>query len=1564
MPTLKTAFNKGYLLFARKMISKSCGVFVVCFFIFFPWISFSQVQRPNIIFILGDDIGYEVPTINGGKSYETPNIDMLATEGALFTQFHATPLCSPSRFMVMTGKYNFRNYRQWGIMDSTQRTFGNMFKDAGYKTAIYGKWQLSGGNSSIHAFGFDNYLVWDALGDGESGSRYKNPHLYKDGNYIPDSLIVNKYADDIFTDSLINFIDSNKAGPFFAYYPMCLAHNPSCPTPDDSAFASWDTNNPSDTAYFPSMVKYLDKKIGMIIDKVKSLGIEDNTLIVFTGDNGSPARIFSGFEDIVVQGGKTKTTEFGTRVPLLIYWHGKTIPSIVNNDLIDFTDFLPTLAEITNIPKPVSYGILDGVSFASQIMNATGTPRNWIFCHFDPQTGKNNSLTRWVQNKNYKLYDTTTNNHSFKFYNIVNDIKENFPLKENELTPAEASLKQYFLDVLSSFSTGLPKISNPTISSISSNSAVSHANLIFDSLHKIECNGVAWSYNINPSLLDNHTAHNADNSFIHDSLHDLTEDTTYYLRAYATNDVGTVYSVPVSFKTLALQTPIAKEPANVFDSGFTAKWQLIPGITEYTVDVSESPSFSIPSPATITNGFDSGIITPTGWIYSKGVSTNTTTGKFGMMSPSLQLTKSNQRVTTPLLNNVANQISFWVRGLGTDSLSSLKIEGFNGFTWVKIDNIKNLPTNCGIIKVYNAASNTVLENNFTQFRFTFLKSTGNIVIDDISVNYISANPNFLNGFNGHFANSDTLIVNGIDPSIRYYYRVRAIGKKSFSSNSNVISVITCTNPKIRNIEHENINCNGNSNGFISISMYDSTSVATYNWNGPNGFTSSSQNITSLSQGNYHLTITSNHGCTTDTSIMITEPSPLNISEAHSIVYKQGDSAMVTIMANGGTEPYIGIGNFSQSPGTVLYNVTDSNGCSSTINVTVKEAGALIAIQSHTLIKCHGEKSNVTIEAIGGKGPYTGTGNFIQSAGISTYTVTDANGDTSSAIVNVSEPDSLVSSESHTLINCYNDLSTVYINGTGGTLPYNGTGIFTQKAGNVNYIITDANGCNSNVSAIITQPDSVIATESHSVINCYTDSSIVFINGTGGTAPYIGSGYFKQPPGSFVYNISDSNGCKASVEVTVEETYNIAAPVGVNGAKCGSGSVLIAALPASGEVIDWYTESSNGVILKTNSNDYSTPKLNFTKTYYAESRDTISGCKSTTRTPVIASIDSFPAPPEVINGERCDIGVVTLSAYAGTNETIDWYAVSSGGSLLKGGSTSYTTTSLSTTKQFYVQSRNIFSDCKSTTRTAIIAIVNRAPLPPSALHDIFVCNSGSATISATPGTGETIDWYASPKGGTYLIPASLNFSTPIITTKTTYYAEARNIITNCVSNSRTAVIINVKPTITYNTPINFCQGDSVILTSSSASTYQWKKNGATIVGATSQQITVYSSGSYSISAFDIDGCQSNSNSISVTVNSCAKTFTQFNYKQPNQKSPLEISATPNPAPNEFKLILHGGDKCLPVTIRIVDIYGKIVFLQKMDFKLNYAVGKNLLPGIYLVEVSQGFITKKITVEKFL
>lgn len=410
-------------------------------------------QKPNILLIFVDDVGYEVPTVNGGESYSTPNIDQLAETGMRFTQGQSSPMCSPSRFMLLTGKYNFRNYTDWGKLGLDQRTIANMLQDAGYDTYAAGKWQLDGGDNSVRTFGFDEYVLYNLYEtiphydtDNRTAGRYKNPELFSNGKFLPFGSTIGKYGPDIFADSVKAYMEKsvNRGNPFFIYYSMALCHAPYSPTPDDPEFKNWNNRgSASNPNFFKSMVKYMDKKIGEVIAKVNELGISDKTLVLFMSDNGTPNSIYSVFNGEIIRGGKMGTNKYGVNVPMIASLPG-IIPASVNNNVIDLTDFLPTFADVARIPLPTTYGTLDGKSFARQlIQNKNAIPRDWVFCHYCPNNKIYRPLKRFIYNTEYKLYDST-----YLFYNIIKDPYEKNSIPSYKMTQEEVEIKQYFISVL------------------------------------------------------------------------------------------------------------------------------------------------------------------------------------------------------------------------------------------------------------------------------------------------------------------------------------------------------------------------------------------------------------------------------------------------------------------------------------------------------------------------------------------------------------------------------------------------------------------------------------------------------------------------------------------------------------------------------------------------------------------------------------------------------------------------------------------------------------------------------------------------------------------------------------------------------------------------------------------------------------------------------------------------------------------------------------------------------------------------------------------------------------
>jgi arylsulfatase A len=348
--------------------------------------SSGKSKRPNIILIMADDIGYECFGCYGSKIYETPVLDELARTGVRFEHCYSQPLCTPSRVKIMTGQYNFRNYVDFGVLDPKQKTFGHLLKGAGYATCVVGKWQLRG---SV------NQSLWQIM---KRGSRYKDPLMIRNGKPVED--FQGKYGPDISCDYALDFIERHKAKPFFLYFPMAIVHDPFVPTPDGE---DWDIPRHRNNArYFPDMVAYMDKMVGRIVGKLDKLGLRKDTLFLFTGDNGTHKSIKSELDGRIIQGAKGETTDAGTRVALIVNQPGAVASGKICSDLVDFSDFVPTFAELSGAEAPQGM-IMDGRSFLPQLHGKKGNPREWVFCHYDPRWGKWKKR-RFVRDKRWKLY--------------------------------------------------------------------------------------------------------------------------------------------------------------------------------------------------------------------------------------------------------------------------------------------------------------------------------------------------------------------------------------------------------------------------------------------------------------------------------------------------------------------------------------------------------------------------------------------------------------------------------------------------------------------------------------------------------------------------------------------------------------------------------------------------------------------------------------------------------------------------------------------------------------------------------------------------------------------------------------------------------------------------------------------------------------------------------------------------------------------------------------------------------------------------------------------------------
>lgn len=392
------------------------------------YVSAKDVRRPNVILIMADDLGFECLRCNGGLSYDSSRLDKLASQGMRFTNCYSQPICTPSRNKIMTGRSNARNYKSFGLLVRDEVTFGNIMKQAGYKTAVAGKWQLTGGDPSKGATpetcGFEESCMWAYKHNLPPGvvhtggwekkniktSRFWHPCILENGRYRPTKS--DDYGPDIYTDFLIDFIKRNKDNEFFAYYPMALTHGPFLPTPHSDAVATANKFK-SNGRYFGDMIAYTGFCVERITKTLEQLGIAENTLVIFTTDNGTgrslTSKIVPPFADSTtrqVPGGKGLTVDAGCHVPMIARWKGKIAPGSTCNDLVDFSDFLPTIAELGKAQLAADHQ-LDGRSFLPQLLGEKGNPRTSVFVHYDKSPDKANPgfrRVRFAYDGSYKLY--------------------------------------------------------------------------------------------------------------------------------------------------------------------------------------------------------------------------------------------------------------------------------------------------------------------------------------------------------------------------------------------------------------------------------------------------------------------------------------------------------------------------------------------------------------------------------------------------------------------------------------------------------------------------------------------------------------------------------------------------------------------------------------------------------------------------------------------------------------------------------------------------------------------------------------------------------------------------------------------------------------------------------------------------------------------------------------------------------------------------------------------------------------------------------------------------------
>ena len=408
-------------------------------------------KRLNFVFVLMDDLGQRDVGCFGSTFYETPSIDRLAAEGMRFTSgYAACPVCSPTRASIMAGKYparlNITNFiagmKSGKLVPPEYRkelpleefTVGEAMKDGGYTTCFIGKWHLGGPEYYPDKQGFQTTVAVAA------GSGYFSP--YK--NFLKDTP-PGEYLTDRLTDEALKFLDAAKDKPFLVYLSHYAVHIPLQAKKDLAAKyeakaaklppveakfipeGNVKARQVQDHPVYAAMVQSMDESVGRILEKLKSLGLEDRTVVIFMSDNGGLSTAEgTPTSNVPLRGGKGWLYEGGIREPLIIKWPGVTKPGSTCDVPVTSTDFYPTLLEIAGLPlRPEQH--VDGVSIVPLLRGGQSLPRQAIYWHYPHYSNQGGGPSGAVRAGDLKLIEFYEDNH-VELYNLKDDLGEKHDL--------------------------------------------------------------------------------------------------------------------------------------------------------------------------------------------------------------------------------------------------------------------------------------------------------------------------------------------------------------------------------------------------------------------------------------------------------------------------------------------------------------------------------------------------------------------------------------------------------------------------------------------------------------------------------------------------------------------------------------------------------------------------------------------------------------------------------------------------------------------------------------------------------------------------------------------------------------------------------------------------------------------------------------------------------------------------------------------------------------------------------------------------------------------------------
>lgn len=411
-------------------------------------------RKPNIIYIMADDMGYNDLGCYGSPHIQTPNIDRMAAEGIRFTQHYAgNSVCAPSRSALMTGQHTghtpVRGNRQWEPygqfpLPEKTTTVASLLKNAGYKTALIGKWGLGveGTSGDPHNQGFDSYFGYlcqvlahnhapEYLIDNGDKVFLGNNVVWTDTAHWTRGLgsfstEIKQFSQELFTKRALSFIEENRNSPFFLYLSVVIPHdNGEAPEgkrySDIPSFEPYEDKDWTESEKgYAAMITYLDNDVGKILNKIKDLGLDENTLVIFTSDNGGDSPdSFHAESNQPFRGHKRDLYEGGIRVPFIARWPEKIKPHNETDHISAFWDFMPTVCDLADIETPE---ISDGISYLPTLLGETQKKHNYLYFEFHEQGGK-----QAVRKGDWKLVTNnilTSGKKTTELYNLSTDIHE------------------------------------------------------------------------------------------------------------------------------------------------------------------------------------------------------------------------------------------------------------------------------------------------------------------------------------------------------------------------------------------------------------------------------------------------------------------------------------------------------------------------------------------------------------------------------------------------------------------------------------------------------------------------------------------------------------------------------------------------------------------------------------------------------------------------------------------------------------------------------------------------------------------------------------------------------------------------------------------------------------------------------------------------------------------------------------------------------------------------------------------------------------------------------------